>query len=106
MIGNVKKLSLVWQIDCCPPRKLDWGWGGYRNTFTLAGGSVDRIIRWKPSVRHPYFDDDHVVWIPYRTDKEVVSGVEPIVYTREKRTLKYFKDVDIREWCPINNTVL
>ena len=58
---------ITWMADKCPPRELDWSWGGFNNTFTLAGGDCNRIIRWRPSVKHSHFDDDHVVWLPYST---------------------------------------
>ena len=64
---DVHLLTLKWTVEGCPPRELDWSWGGFRNMFTLAGGDERVIVRWRPSVRHALFDDDHVVCIPHNT---------------------------------------
>ena len=98
---NMHSLSLFWTVEDCKPRELDWSWGGFQNIFTLAGGDDKRIIRWRPSVRHFHFDDDHVVWIPHSTKHVVLCDREPIIYTREHRTLKKFRDVDPCEWCSL-----
>ena len=69
---DVDKLSISWSAAGCKSRPLDWSYGGYENCFTLAGGDSKRILRWRPSTRHPLFDDDHVVWKPYNTCNERV----------------------------------
>ena len=98
--GNVTELSLTWSTSASDSRKLDWSWGGHENIFTLAGGDDKKILRWRPSVRHILFDDDHVVWTPYNTqNKSVAESRGVIVYTRERRTLVHFKDVHPSDWC-------
>lgn len=92
-------LTVTWKAVGCIPRELDWSWGGFRNTFTLAGGDDKHIVRWRPSVRHTKFDDDHVVWIPYSTKHIMLIDKGTIVYTRVKRSLTYFKDIDPISWC-------
>jgi hypothetical protein len=82
-------------------RDLDWAWYGHANTFTIAGGHAERIIRWRPSLHHPLSDDDHLVWKPYTTDKTLASGIQNIVYVRVKRTMKYFQDTNPHDWCCI-----
>ena len=91
-------LSITWKAGRLS-RKLDWSWHGFNNTFTLVGGDSKRIIRWRPSIRHYLFDDDHVVWVPHSTKHVVLVDKDVIVYTRVDRTLKYFQDVDPRRWC-------
>ena len=102
---NVDALSIFWKVDGCKPRELDWNWGGFENVFTLSGGSAKRIIRWRPSVRHAQFDDDHIVWVPYDTNKKVAVGMQNIVYTRVLRKLKFFQDVEFSDWCPFNGVI-
>ena len=96
--GNVDNLSITWRVNE-QSRALDWSWGGHENTFTLSGGDQKIIVRWRPSVRHIRFDDDHIVWIPYNTKKKRIEDRGIIVYTRERRTLKYFQTVDPHDWC-------
>ena len=97
---EVDSLSITWLASGCESRKLDWSWGGFKNTFTLAGGGTKHIIRWRPSLRHFLFDDDHVVWTPHNSEnKRLSKGI--IVYTRVKRNLKFFKNIDPREWCAL-----
>ena len=96
-------LTLTWKADGCTDRELDWSWGGYVNVFTLAGGDDKAIVRWKPSVRDTLFDDDHVVWIPYSTKHIKLIDRNIFIYTRVKRTLNYFKDINPHDWCDLNN---
>ena len=91
--------TITWIAEGCKPRQLDWSPWGFNNTFTLVGGDENRIVRWRPSVRHPLFDDDHVVWVPYSTKHVVLVDRDIITYTRVKRSLVYFKDVDPHRWC-------
>ena len=95
---NMDTLGIIWKVGH-ESRELDWSWGGFQNTFTLAGGDNKKIIRWRPNVRHPRFDDDHVVWVPHNSKHKIVLDMDYIVYTREKRLLKYFKDMDPVDWC-------
>ena len=100
---DVDALSITWKAeDSRTTRKLDWSWGAHANIFTLAGGSADKIFRWRPCVKHALFDDDHVVWTPYNTMHKIVDGVDNIIYTRVKRTLKYFVNVDPHDWCSLD----
>lgn len=102
MRGDVDRLSLTWEADGAVSRELDWSWGGHDNIFTLSGGDNKKILRWRPSVRHFIFDDDHVVWTAYDTTHRPLVSRDRIVYTRKTRTLKYFKDVDPYDWCSYN----
>lgn len=97
--ANVEALSITWKTDGDEPRALDWSWGPHIQVFTLAGGDSTKIIRWRPSVRKFRFDDDHIVWTAYDTHCKVVVSRDPIVYTRKRRTLRYFRDVDPCDWC-------
>ena len=100
---DVDAMSITWKAtNSHMTRKLDWSWGAHSNIFTLAGGSTDKILRWRPCVKHVLFDDDHVVWTPYNTMHKVIDGVDNIMYTRVKRTLNYFVDVDPHDWCSLD----
>ena len=84
---------------------MTWtGHGEVIRTCSLlaAGGDEKYIVRWRPSVRHDLFDDDHVVWTPYGTKHVRLIDRNIFVYTRVKRTLHYFKDVDPHDWCDLN----
>ena len=100
LVGNVDELSMTWKVNEDISRKLDWGWGGYENVFTLAGGHSKQILRWRPTTRHILFDDDHIVWTAYDTKHRQLKSKGVIVYTRVKRTLMHFQDMDPRDWCP------
>lgn len=97
--GNVDSLSITWKVKGAASRALDWSWGPHTQVFTLAGGDSTKIIRWRPSVRKFMFDDDHIVWNAYDTQCKPVLNREPIVYTRKRRTLRYFRDIDPSAWC-------
>ena len=99
--GNVDTLSIVWKMDEAVTRELDWSWGCHTQIFTLAGGDPKRILRWRPSVRHFQFDDDHIVWVAYDTKNKRVLDRDNIVYTRSRRNLKHFIDIDPHDWCLI-----
>ena len=112
--GNVERITLecdfelltvTWKVVGCTPRNLDWSWGGFSNTFTLAGGDDTHIVRWRPSVRQTKFDDDHVVWLPYSTKHVMLIDKGIIVYTRVKRTLTFFKDADPVSWACVGNVI-
>ena len=100
--SNVDELSITWTAAGCKSRQLDWSHGGFENTFTLAGGDVKRILRWRPSTRHPLFDDDHVVWSAYDTYHERVVEKKNIVYTRVRRTITHFQNVSPHDWCALS----
>ena len=100
---DVDELSVTWASGGYN-RLLDWSYGGYDNFFSLVGGDEKRILRWRPSIRHPLFDDDHLVWKPYNTRNKLVLDYNAdnyIVYTRTPRVLKHFQHVNPYDWCAL-----